>query len=233
MHIGRLGSLSTISEKQPGYPFGSMMPYGLDSQGRPSFLISTMAMHTRNLIADPRASLLVTDPNLSENPLCSARVTLIGNVLQVREDDLQEVREGYLARNEHARYWVDFKDFHFYRMDVIDIYYVGGFGVMGWVTALEYQSARPDPLADSAAEIIRHMNEDHSDALLLLARTISGEPAGEATLTAVDRLGFHLRLRDGDRVHGKRINFPLEVRTAEQARIAFIQMIQEARATIK
>ncbi len=60
MYLGRIGSLSTLSRKQPGFPFGSVMPYGLDDHGRPIFLISTMAMHTQNLQADPRASLLVT-----------------------------------------------------------------------------------------------------------------------------------------------------------------------------
>ncbi len=56
VYLGRVASLSTLSRKQPGFPFGSVMPYGLDEQGRPIFLISTMAMHTQNLKADPRAS---------------------------------------------------------------------------------------------------------------------------------------------------------------------------------
>ena len=60
MYLSGIGSLSTLSRKLPGYPFGSVMPYGLDDHGRPIFLISTMAMHTQNLQADPRASLLVT-----------------------------------------------------------------------------------------------------------------------------------------------------------------------------
>jgi len=59
LYLGRIGSLSTLSRKQPGFPFGSVMPYGLDNTGRAVFLISTMAMHTQNLQADPRASLLV------------------------------------------------------------------------------------------------------------------------------------------------------------------------------
>src|SRR5271166_4881201 len=69
MHLGRIGTLSTQSRKQPGFPFGSLMPYALDGQGRPVFLISTMAMHTQNLQADPRASLLVTEPGASGDPL--------------------------------------------------------------------------------------------------------------------------------------------------------------------
>src|SRR6202162_1580303 len=81
VYLGRIGSLSTLSRKQPGYPFGSVMPYGLDDHGRPIFLISTMAMHTQNLQADPRASLLVTQPDGGGDPLGASRVTLLGNVV--------------------------------------------------------------------------------------------------------------------------------------------------------
>src|SRR5271169_6610675 len=63
MHSGRIGTLSTLSRKQLGFPFGSLMPYGLDDRGRPIFLISTMAMHTQNLQADPRASMFLTEPD--------------------------------------------------------------------------------------------------------------------------------------------------------------------------
>src|ERR1700753_2252101 len=73
MHSGRIGSLSSLSRKQPGFPFGSMMPYGLDDEGRPIFLISTMAMHTQNLQADARASLLVTQEATDGEPLGASR----------------------------------------------------------------------------------------------------------------------------------------------------------------
>src|ERR1700758_1928709 len=68
MHLGRVGSLSTLSRKRPGFPFGSVMPYALDQTGRPIFLISTMAMHTQNLLADPRASLLVSHSHAEVDP---------------------------------------------------------------------------------------------------------------------------------------------------------------------
>src|SRR5271169_3932577 len=73
MYEGRIATLSTLSRKQMGFPFGSLMPYGLDGQGRPIFLISTMAMHTQNLQADPRASLFVTEPDASGDPLGASR----------------------------------------------------------------------------------------------------------------------------------------------------------------
>src|ERR1700690_1811860 len=69
MYLGRIGGLSTLSRKQPGFPFGSVMPYGLDDRGRPIFLISTMAMHTQNLQANPRPSLLVSQEGTDGEPL--------------------------------------------------------------------------------------------------------------------------------------------------------------------
>src|SRR5246127_2938604 len=138
LHLSRIGSLSTLSRKQPGFPFGSVMPYGLDDRGRPIFLISTMAMHTQNVQADSRASLLVTQPDATGDPLGAARVTLIGNVLPVPDAEVAEARELYLARYANSKYWVDFEDFSFYRMEVADVYYVGGFGVMGWVSAVVF-----------------------------------------------------------------------------------------------
>jgi putative heme iron utilization protein len=142
------------------------MPYALDDHANPVFLISTMAMHTQNLLEDTRASLLMTQPDAGGDPLGASRVTLLGNVLSVPEADVAGARQLYLARHADSKYWVDFGDFSFYRMSVVDVYYVGGFGVMGWVPASEYYSARPDPLADSAMGIVHHMNADHADALL-------------------------------------------------------------------
>ena len=229
MYLGRIGSLSTLSRKQPGFPFGSVMPYGLDDRGRPIFLISTMAMHTQNLQADPRASLLVTQADASGDPLGASRVTLVGSVPPLPKSEVPAARALYLQRYENSKYWVDFEDFSFYRMDVVDIYYVGGFGVMGWVSAPEYDHAQPDPLADSSGEIIQHMNADHKDAMVLIARAFAGINSQEAAMTSVDRLGFHLRLKTTDGMRGTRIAFLREARNPKEAREVLTQMVQQAR----
>jgi heme oxygenase (biliverdin-IX-beta and delta-forming) len=229
MHSGHIGSLSTISRKQPGFPFGSLMPYGLDSQGRPIFLISTMAMHTQNLQADPRASLFVTEPDASGDPLGSSRVTLIGSAVRVPELDLANAREVYLTGYPDSKYWVDFEDFFFYRMDLIDVYYVGGFGVMGWVAASDYSQAQADPLAEHKSDIMQHMNADHKDALILLAKRFAGIEAQEAEMTSLDRLGFHVRLKTQDGMKGTRIAFLREVTDPTQTREVFVEMVKQAR----
>jgi putative heme iron utilization protein len=206
------------------------MPYGLDDHGRPIFLISTMAMHTQNLQADPRASLLVTQDDAGGDPLGASRVTLVGKVLLLPEAEVADARKLYLARYANSRYWVDFEDFSFHRMDVVDVYYVGGFGVMGWVSAPEYDSGQPDPLADSMAEIIQHVNADHKDALILLAREFARIESQEATMTAVDRLGFHVRLKTQDGMHGARIAFLREVSNPAETRKVLVEMVQQARS---
>jgi putative heme iron utilization protein len=229
MHLGRIGSLSTLSRKQPGFPFGSLMPFGLDSLGRPIFLISTMAMHTQNLQADPRCSLFVTESDAGGDALGASRVTLVGSATRVSESELPPARELYLSSYPNSKYWVDFDDFFFYRMEVIDVYFVGGFGVMGWVAAKDYSQAKPDPLAEHKSDIIQHMNADHPDALILLAKHFAGMDAREAQLTAVDRLGFHLRVKTSDGMHGMRIAFVQEVTTPAQTREAFVEMVRQAR----
>src|SRR5580692_5630303 len=229
VYLNRVGSLSTLSRKQQGFPFGSVMPYGLDDHANPVFLISTMAMHTQNVQADPRSSLLVTQPDAVGDPLGASRVTLIGNVLPVPEAEVAEARKLYLARYADSKYWVDFDDFSFYLMNVVDVYYVGGFGVMGWVSASEYYSGQLDPLADSAIGIIQHMNTDHGDALVLLAKEFAGIEAEEAAMTSVDRLGFHVRLKTQDGTRGARIAFLREVSSPAEARKVLVEMVKQAR----
>ena len=212
---GSTATLSTVSKKQAGFPFGSLMPYALDAQGQPLFLISNMAMHTQNLRADPRCSLFLTQAGTDGEPLGAARATLVGEALPVPEGQLLPAREAYLAQHENSRNWVDFADFHFFRLNVVDVYYVGGFGVMGWVAAAEYAVAEPDPLMNSAAGILSHMNADHQDSMRELARRYAQVEATGAAMTRVD-------------MKGVRINYPEEARTAQEVRTQLVGMVHHS-----
>src|SRR5271168_324949 len=97
LHLSRVGSLSTLSRKQPGFPFGSLMPYALDGAGRPLFLISTMAMHTQNIKPNSRASLFVTQAALHGDVLGPPPITLVGNARQLSEVEKPARRELYLT----------------------------------------------------------------------------------------------------------------------------------------
>ena len=102
---------------------------------------------------------------------------------------------------------------------------------MGWVSAVEYNRSAADPLADTMAEIIQHMNADHKDALVLLARRFAHVESQEATMTAVDRLGFHVRLKTPDGMRGARIAFLREVSNPAEARKVLVEMVQQARSS--
>jgi heme oxygenase (biliverdin-IX-beta and delta-forming) len=228
VHLGRIGTLGTLSRRQPGHPFVSVMPYATDAGGRPLLLISGLAMHTQNLEADPRASLLIAQAG-SDDPLALARVTLMGRAARVGIAERAATRDAYLARHPNAVHWVDFEDFAFWRLDIGDVYFVGGFGAMGWVEVGDYGAGRPDPLSDAAGGIIKHTNQDHADALVAYARVLGGVEADAAEMVAVDRLGFKLRVRTGDGLHGCRIPFAREATTVEQCRTVLIEMLADCR----
>ncbi|HVR41242.1 MAG TPA: DUF2470 domain-containing protein [Thermoanaerobaculia bacterium] len=225
----RLGTLATQSTRHPGWPFASVMPYALDENAAPIFLISAMAIHTQNVIADPRASLLVMQSGAGSDPLGSPRATLLGNATKLSSSE--SLRAAYLERHPSAHYWIDFSDFAFFRLEVTDLYFVGGFGVMGWVEANDYAAASPDPLMDSAAQILEHMNADHADALRECTRHFGKLDAEEATMVAVDRLGFVVRARTAAGMKGVRIAFPEEVRSRDDARRVLVAMTRAARGT--
>jgi putative heme iron utilization protein len=208
------------------------MPYATDARGRPLLLISRLAMHTQNLEADPRASLLVAAAARDEDPLALARVTLLGRVGPLAEPERAGAREAYVARHPNAVHWVDFEDFAFWRLDPADVYFVGGFGAMGWVEAAGYEAAAVDPLAEAATGIVAHMNRDHPDALVAYARGIAGVEADGAEMVAVDRLGFKLRVRSGEGLQGCRIPFAREVVSPEQCRAVLIEMLEDCRKRI-
>jgi heme oxygenase (biliverdin-IX-beta and delta-forming) len=115
---------------------------------------------------------------------------------------------------------------------VVDVYYVGGFGMMGWASDSDYEHAHPDPLADATGEIIQHMNADHKDALILLARVFGRIESQEATMTAVDRLGFHVRLKTQYGMRGARIAFLREVSDPAETRKVLVEMVQRARSEV-
>jgi putative heme iron utilization protein len=127
------GVLATLSTRVPDFPFGSIVTYALDADVRPIFLLSALAVHTTNLRANSKASLLVFAESAESDPLGSARLNVFGEVELVSEAEISTVRGLYLARHPEAEQWVDFGDFTFYRMSVRQAYYVGGFGVMGWM----------------------------------------------------------------------------------------------------
>jgi len=226
------GALSTLAADPEGYPYGSVASYGLDDRGNPLFFVSLMAEHTQNAMRDPRASLLVAEPvPEGADPLASGRVTLMGLLATVADDDRPTARDRYLEANPTAAFYIDFGDFTFYRLDVQSMRYVGGYGRMSWVEAAQYAAAEPDPLVGAAAGIIEHMNDDHADAQVLFCSYLLDRPeTTEATMSAVDRYGFEMIAVSPAGRAAVRLGFPEECTTGDEVRQAMIALVTEARA---
>jgi heme iron utilization protein len=135
-----VGFLATHLKKKPGYPYVSLAPYTTDSEGRPVFLFSGLAAHTKNLDQDSHASLLVTARGVFDDPRGSARVTLIGRVEPVAEEDVQLLRTVHLSARPEDAQLMELADFRFFRMAIDDIHFVGGFGEAGWIAPSDYMA---------------------------------------------------------------------------------------------
>ncbi|MFZ5560928.1 MAG: HugZ family protein [Pseudomonadota bacterium] len=209
------GVLSTHSQDMPGYPFGSVAPYCLDGEGRPLFLVSELAQHTKNLRADPRCSFIVIARG--EDIQANARLTLVGEC-----GPLQGETDIDAAALRYYRYFPDALDFHrlhdfrFFRLTPRRCRFIGGFGRIHWL-GLE-AVLKPNPFAGAhEAGIVAHMNADHADALAHYCRQAGVAPEQAAPVMAgIDGEGIHIRL--GARI--LRIPFAAPVGTPAQARAA-------------
>jgi putative heme iron utilization protein len=225
----KLGSLATLTIEPAGYPYASMITLALDA-GLPVFLISRLAEHTRNLLADSRASLLVHESTQTD-PLANARVTLLGRVSKL--DEAASARAAFLGAHPQSAYYADFDDFAFFRMQLEAVRYIGGYGRMSWVTADDFRRAQPDPLSSAASGILAHMNADHRRALLLYAQAFtSARDATEATMTAIDRLGFEMTVNTPRGVGPARITFDAPLTSSEQARASLVKLVRAAEAKL-
>jgi len=128
-----VGVLSTISVHRPGFPYGSVTPYALAARGAPILLLSRLAAHTKNLNADPRASLFVGDRSAAEDPQAGARISLLGRVAPLPAPEEPDARARYLAAWPRAADYLALGDFSFWRLDVEEARLIAGFGEIRWL----------------------------------------------------------------------------------------------------
>lgn len=222
------GTLCTIGQEPAGYPYGSLVTYAL-ADGHPVFLISELAEHTKNLRKDSRASLLIAEGG-ADDPLATGRITLVGDCTPSDDPD---ARAAYLERHPNAEYYVAFKDFHVWRLEVSALRYIGGYGRMSWVPVEAWLAAEPDPIAPFAAGIIAHMNDDHADAMPLYCRAFSKAKDIEvATMTSIDRYGFEMSAQTDSGPRPVRLAFSQPISSVDEARKALVSLLQAARATL-
>lgn len=188
--------LSTHSIKYADYPFGSVAPFVCNHQAEPIILISTIAEHTKNIVQNPKVSLLVFSG--AEDLQANARLTLMGEAIACDKHD-PDLRARYLRYLPQAETYFDMHDFHFYRIRVDYVRYIAGFGRMGWLEG----EALNQGLADTAlsaheAGIIEHMNADHADSLRLYCQHVHQVTADRAEMIGMDAEGFDVAYQTTD-----------------------------------
>ncbi|KAH0461119.1 hypothetical protein IEQ34_008694 [Dendrobium chrysotoxum] len=216
--------MSRMHHRRAGYPFGSLVDFAADSIGHPIFSLSPLAIHTRNLLADSRCTLVVQIPGWSG--LSNARVTIFGDVFPLPVDKQEWARQQFVSKHQQwaSQQW---GNFYYYRMDTIsDVYFIGGFGTVQWIDVKEYESLQPDKIAvDGGEQNLKELNAIFSKPLREILST-EGE-IDDAALISVDSKGTDIRVRQGAQFNIQRLSFEVEngVGTLEEAKKALQKII--------
>lgn len=222
-------SLSTaLARDGSGRPYASLALVALDHDACPLLLLSDLADHTANLKAKPELALLFDGTAGYRDPLAGPRASVLGRA-EVIED--RRLLQRFMRRHPGAEIYAGFKDFNLYRLQPESAHLVAGFGRIHWVEAADvlFDAASAAPLAEAEEDIVSHMNQDHADAVALIATRIAGCAEGSAetpwVLTGVDPEGCDLRCgRDFARA-----SFDKTVTDAEAARVELVRLTKRAR----
>jgi putative heme iron utilization protein len=208
------GVLSTISLDVPGYPFGSIVPYCLSGDLEPLMLISNIAQHTKNILADPKVSLTVFNPN-SGDVQANGRVTYIGDALKVDDNQLIDKYKLYFPA---AAEYFKFHDFSLFKIEFKKLRFIGGFGSIFWLEKEGF--LLQNPLADVEKRIVGHMNDDHKESIIKYCRVIKSKKVENALMLGIDSEGFDVL---GDNQFF-RFSFDEPVTDAGKAREVLVKM---------
>jgi putative heme iron utilization protein len=215
----RTATLATLNAD--GTPYASLVNVACSVQGWPVILISTLAWHTRNLLADPRASLMAAEIPPEGDALTGPRVTIMGRFSKIAPE---AAARRYLARHPAAELYAGFGDFAFWQMQPEAAHAVAGFGRIETMGAEEMF---PDAAEIGALEAgaIDHMNADHDDAIQRFAEKLLGAAPGGWRIAAIDPDGMDLRRGEETR----RLDFPAPVWTAGALRSLLARLGAETR----
>ena len=213
-----------------GWPFGSLAPFALGSDGTPILLLSELAQHTKNLRRDPRVALFVRDPSATGDAQASWRATVVGRVRSLAQPELEEAHARYCARVPNAPSYLGTHDFTYFALDPLRVRVIGGFGAIHWLAG---DAVLRDPLGgglrEAASWIISHMNTDHEEALREIVAATTGTAPARARIRQVDRAGFLVDTTSPDAL--RYVGFGREIEGAE-AREAFVALVRDARAKV-
>ena len=222
----RQGALASLMAGT-GDPYCSLVNLASHPDGTPILLISRLALHTRNILADSRVSLML-DERAPGDPLEGARIMLQGRAEPVGKEELELVRRRYLAAHPSAEGFVDFADFSFFRIVPSGAHLVAGFGRILDLKPEQFLTdiSQSKGLIEAEAGAVEHMNADHRDALNLYATKLLGGASGDWHCTSIDPDGIDLQAGEVT----LRLDFPERVTGASELRKMLVKLAELARA---
>src|SRR4051794_15834585 len=175
----RQGALATLMVGS-GDPYCSLVNVASHFDGSPILLISRLALHTKNIFADARVSLML-DERAEGDPLEGARIMLAGRAEEVSPDDSAVARQRYLNAHPSAEAFVDFKDFSFFRIRPTGAHLVAGFGRIIDLKSEQFLTdlSGAEDLVQAEPSAVAHMNEDHREAMDLYATRLLGADSAD------------------------------------------------------
>jgi putative heme iron utilization protein len=220
---GRSGALATLMPSS-GDPYCSLVNVATAASGAPLLLISKLALHTKNILADPRVSLML-DERKEGDPLEGARVMLMGKAVVTTDP---AARRRYLVRHPEAEMFAGFADFSFYEIELTGAHLVAGFGRIVDLKPADVLTDVSDAgeLVEAEPDILAHMNEDHADTCRLYATKLLGAPDGAWRCAGSDPEGLELQLGR----KALRLAFPQRVRAPGVLRVMLKELGDQARA---
>jgi heme iron utilization protein len=222
----RQGALASLMAES-GDPYCSLVNVAANPDGSPILLISRLAVHTKNILADRRVSLML-DERASGDPLEGARIMLAGRAEEAAGEDAAVQRRRYLNAHPSAEAFVDFKDFSFFRIAPSGLHLVAGFGRIIDLKPAQFLTDISDAAALLEVEqgAVEHMNEDHRDAMNIYATKLLGAETSDWRCTGCDPDGMDMQA-GGQTL---RLDFPERVTTGTELRKMLVKLVGEARA---
>lgn len=218
---------AALATGMDGRPYVSLVACACDHDASPLLLLSDLAQHTRNLLAEPCVSLLFEDTAGHADPLAGPRLTLLGHAERCNDP---RAAARFAARHPSSAIYAGFGDFNLYRVAIERGHLVAGFGRIAWIEAADLRfAADASALAAAEAEIVQHMNEDHADALALYAERLLGLDDDGWRMTGIDPEGLDLRQTEETGGAVARLDFPEPVLTPAAARHVLVALAERAR----
>ncbi len=220
----RQGALATLMPGS-GDPYCSLVNVASAPDGSPVLLISRLAIHTKNILADPRVSLML-DERAPGDPLEGARIMVAG-VAERAGMDKDVLRRRYLSAHPSAEMFAGFGDFAFFRIKIKSVHLVAGFGRIVDLKPADILTdlTGADALLEAEPDILDHMNTDHADTMNLYATKLLGTAPGTWRATGCDPSG--LDMQDGPRT--LRLDFPQRIVTPAALRQTLKMLADQAR----